>query len=318
MTDILFAATTIDQFENVGGAADVAAGTTTYTPIAINHGASSFPRTPDLGVDLRDHWFHVYNESNAMDNGNQFMTLWTAANVGVVRVLTVTGTILKLQYWNGTAWADIASGATSALGTGAHEYDWYCRLTSTGEISLYVDKVLRVQVLGDFSAYAAPRKFSTHRGQNNFSINWQQYIIASIPTIGFKFKYNVPTSNGANTAWANDYTAVDETVLSRTDNITSDTAGQVETMKAAARTFTGFLVKAVVVNFEALKGVTGPQNVQAALRKSSTDYYSSTISLGYGYVGKQAIWETDPSTSAAWTPTDAGDANLEFGLKSIA
>jgi len=320
MADILFAGTTIDQFEVLGNAVDIAAAVTTYTPIAINlsgNGETNIARTPDLGEDLTDHWFHWFYESGGYDTNSITGMLWTAANGRSLRIFCAGSRTLKFQYWNGSAWTDVDGTVTPDVGTGNKEFDWYVRLTSTGEISLYVDKVLKLQCLGDFSGYPTPRKFSVSKPQANFTINAQQYIVASIPTIGFKFKYNPPTGNGANTAWANDYTAVDETVLSRTDNITSDTANQVETFTAAARTFTGFLVKAVVVNFEALKGITGPQNVQAALRIASTDYYSSTISLTYGYQGKQAIWEEDPSTTAVWTPSDAGAATLEFGLKSI-
>lgn len=320
MTDILFAATTIDQFEVIGSAVDAAAGVTTWTPVAINVSGTdtNIARTPDLGEDLTDHWFHWTYESGAYDNGTQTAKLWAADNSNCLRIACLTGRLLKFQYWNGSTWTDVSGTTTSDVGTGTKEFDWYVRLTTTGEISLYVDKVLRLTVTGDFSGYPVPRKFSVSRPQSNFSINVQQYIVARIPTIGFKFKYNHPTGNGANTAWVNDYTAVDENVLSRTDNITSDTADQVETFTAAARTFTGYLVKAVVVNFDALKGITGPQNIQAALRKGGVDYFSSTISLGYGYQGKQAIFETDPSTSAEWTPADAGDAALEFGVKSIA
>jgi hypothetical protein len=161
-------------------------------------------------------------------------------------------------------------------------------------------------------------RIETSSGNTN---NWSQIICADEPTVGWKLAERHPTGNSAtNTAWTNDFAAVDEaTTVDDTDFITSSAAGDIETYTGnAAANPAGLAVKALAVCARLKVPATGPQNCQAALRIGGTNYFSANLTgLTSGFGPAVALFATDPSTSAAWASIAAANA-AEFGLKSAA
>lgn len=140
-------------------------------------------------------------------------------------------------------------------------------------------------------------------------------IIASESTIGWTLACWDPTANGAQTSWGGSYTAIDELVYADADGISGAANGDVSTFTHTGQSYTGYTVKAVGLAARAKKGVTGPANLQGVLRISSTNYASSSKALGTGYSPNVFVWDTDPSTAAAWGT--ANPAALEFGVKAV-
>jgi len=66
-------------------------------------------------------------------------------------------------------------------------------------------------------------------------------------------------------------------------------------------------------NILALRSDAGAASIKAALKSGATVYYDSTVSLITALGVSSAVRETDPATSAAWTPTNVNA--LEFGAE---
>ena len=132
----------------------------------------------------------------------------------------------------------------------------------------------------------------------------------------------LPNGAGANTQWTAsagaNYTDVDETNQNGdTDYVSDATAGHRDTYAFAAMGVAVTSVKAVQVNVWAEKTDAGARTIAPVIRRSSTNYDGTAQSPSagsYAAVCKQ-VYETDPSTSLAWTDTniDAG----EYGVKLV-
>lgn len=185
---------------------------------------------------------------------------------------------------------------------------------ATGHAAIYVAGTQRAaDTIGAMSLFSGITKV---RGRALFNTYWSNVICADEPTIGLFLTGLFPTGNGANTAWTGDYTGIDEPIFTDADGITSDVADQIETFTGAAPEVGGHAVRAVAICARAKRGVSGPQNLQLALRVDGANYFSATKALSVGYGGFCGVWETDPSTSAAWVTADA--QGVEIGVKSIA
>jgi hypothetical protein len=109
---------------------------------------------------------------------------------------------------------------------------------------------------------------------------------------------------------------VDEIVYDDGNFISTLVANDIETFTLTGPSLGDSAVKAVAVTTRVRHNDTGPQSLQLALRKSGTNYFSATKTLGIAFTPEIGIWETDPSTGVAWVPGDV--AGLEAGVKAIA
>lgn len=280
--------------------------------------ASGTMQGPDLGA-LTSVWIHFEYIATGYTSGVAPHTYYNNAGTAVVRLHAVSAGNLTLQWWDGATWTSLGSGTAMTADT-LYQIDVHIEVAGGSTIiEWYRDKVLIDSATGAYSSisdidywvWTAIGTTGSHRG------TYSQIVVSDVSSLNFKYKLNVPTGNGANTSWTGDYTAVDEIPYNVSDYIYSGTANQVETFTAAARTFTGYSVKAVVIDYFALKGSSGPSQIQSAFRIGSTDYFGSTRGLLHGFTGLEDIYETDPSTGLTWAPADAASAALEFGVKSI-
>lgn len=252
-------------------------------------------------------------------NANQYpgaLTLLSfySGSTEVFRI-RITANSLQMQYLSAAStWTDIGSAFTfTVLNLQALAVKV---VPATGVAEAYLANTLRASgtasggVMSMFSGITKARMWGAG------ACFWSQILCKTTSTIGRNVSVGYATGNGANTAWTGDYTGIDEIVYSDADGISSGTATQVETYTSSVPTVNGFLVEGVVINARAKCGETGPQNLELCIRTAATNYFSSDHLLTLGYAGYCGIWETDPSTSAAWV-TAAAQA-LEFGVKSIA
>ena len=109
------------------------------------------------------------------------------------------------------------------------------------------------------------------------------------------------------------YTMVDEGsgAIDETDNVTEITDGQSDrytwTYNSALDDAT---INYVKINFRAKNtNDSGNENIKGLYRESSTNYYTSTITLTDDWATYTETWTTNPATSNAWT-----DDEIENGI----
>lgn len=323
----------------VSSSAQVAESTTTAASwdsayarcsIRLSNGSapstSDYAETPTLSASLTTCWVHWewYYNSTTGNSGSTMLTLYNSSATAVFRLQFTSAGVLQPQYWNGSAWTNLGSTFSISLAV-KYTFDLKLVCGGSGSAEFYSGGILQVGVGGSASMTSVTNvqkvrwNNNTTNGSNANQSQISQCIVADVSTVGWKFHLKPPTGDSStNTAFTGTFADVDETVLSTADFIQSSAANDVETFTGAALTLGSGTVKAVVVSGLAKNSATGPQNLQFALRRGSTNYFSSSVSgISNGYLPFQNIWETDPSTSSTWTTANAGSASTEFGVKSI-
>lgn len=132
----------------------------------------------------------------------------------------------------------------------------------------------------------------------------------------------LPTGAGATTQLAatgaaSNYAAVNEaTQNGDTSYVASATAGQEDTYAMADLSATVAAVKGLQTVLVARKDDAGPRTVAPVLRPGGaggSDQVGASVPLVASYAMQLQVWETNPATSAPWTPADVTAA--EVGMK---
>ncbi len=281
-------------------------------------------------ASLTDFWtsFDYFFSSNfGFSAPAQPAIVLTNAGQGFLRLLTVNPGSLQLQWSsNGSAWTNIGS---SFAFTGAVRYrvGLYIKLNASGTYEFYVDGSLKASFSGDTTVHAAACTGGqlSSRGVGTDSDNtcmFSQVVVS--PEDNRSKKVGTINLSGAGTAnaWTGAYSDIngsavpaDSTLLTTTGNNNVATFTITDNWSGA---YLGYTVDEVALSCRAERSAGGgPQNLQLAIRRASTNYFSASVS-GLDTIFKpfQAVWTTDPSTSAAWAK--AGIDAAEIGAKSIA
>lgn len=292
----------------------VFSGNVPFTGLGVRvEGVAEYAATPDWTA-LQDVWLH-FMIRNAL-GANQDICYFMDGAVAAYKLHTgANGTTLRFSYFTApSTWTQLGTDFT-ILG------DWpmldiHLVTGASGNVEVFLEGVGRMPLasasMTENPDITSVRVVGVGGGLRDFG----GMVVATEPTIGWRVGRLVPSGAGANTAWVGDYVSVDETTLVETDYIYSGTANQVETFTVTlSPAITGYVPRAVAVSARARRGASGPANIQMALRSGSTDYFSSSLSLGLGYTGNFNIWTTNPDTSAAWVSTQI--SALQIGVKSI-
>lgn len=176
----------------------------------------------------------------------------------------------------------------------------------------------------------------------------QTYWIAFKNTAAYNFsytnlstnsQYNYASQSGQSTfpATASSAGQVSITPLSASETIVAPAVGftpldqiNIDASNATGQTqlyqvgpsalLSNLSVISVIQHFQATKGSSGPGNVNAVIRTGSTNYDSNvTITPTSAWASYSTHWDVNPSSNAAWSINDLGQANTNFniGLKSI-
>lgn len=290
----------------------------------INHKVTSIDLASPITGTIWVHWYLMYDAIN--DITNPHMELHNSGGTQLFRI-SITSTAsniatMQCQYWNGSSWTNIGSTFTQGIQGAYAEYDLKVVCGGSGSMEIYQNKALVASGSASMTSVTSlvGAGWYNNRTSSTFGTMISQCIIADQSTVGWKMYTKPPTGNSAtNTAWTDDYTKVDEAVLDDADYIASTTNGDVETFTWAGVTIpAGYAVVAVAVNARVRNDGSGPVNIQAALRRSSTNYFGSNVSMsGTAFTPTCTIWATDPSTGAAWTPSNAQSGSTEFGVKAL-
>lgn len=144
------------------------------------------------------------------------------------------------------------------------------------------------------------------------SDDWSEIIVSDSDTRSMTLTRVALSGAGASSQWngATDGSTINETTMSDTDGI--DTGTTAQTQLFTQSTTLSNSIQAVVLSATAMTAAGQPQHLRGVIRVGSTNYTSSNLNVSTFLDPVQAIFSTDPSTSAAFT----GITGMQFGLQS--
>lgn len=276
---------------------------------------------PFPGGTPTEGWYHeIYGRTGNVGASRNSLTLRTSAGLAFLR-LVVNSTAHTIQCYyslNGTVFT--AFGTAFAVSGNPCQLDANFKVNSvTGFIDVYQDKILVASTgVMDLSAVANCGKVTWGGYYATGSGVHSEIVVANFSTLFYRVKQMLFTSVGALADFVGAVATINESVPDTSTFSYSNTVNAQNTWKGAARTFTGYLIKMVGVQWSSLKSSgSGPQNVRPVFRIGGANYYGASQALTYGISSYNVQFATDPATSAAWTATQAGDANLEIGIQAL-
>lgn len=234
----------------------------------------------------------------------------------------------RVEYWTGSAWVLIGSVFNIASLTWYQaRFEWSGYGTSSGSVSfrIFVDAgeapIASGSATGlDFTGLTGivRIRFTDPRGGQP-----SQFSAAFVADDNGDSSYvytSVANANGADTGGTGDFNSINTTGGAYDSTFISlGTSGLRRSVKNTAnRNYDNRTVRAVAVNARLRRGATGPSQARVYLTIGGTRYYHpTTLSLTTSFEPYCMVWETDPSTSSAWTLTNAQAASLEWGIEAV-
>lgn len=194
-----------------------------------------------------------------------------------------------------------------------------------GRISTKVNSILDIDFTGDTKPSTQTTidhvVFNDTVGANTLFYYLDNVILDDANWVGdTKIQAIYPNGAGATTAWTPsagaNYTCVDEIPPNDTDWVETNTINLTDTYTASDLVGVINNINCVQVQARSMReGAPTPTNADLVVRSGGTDYPSADKPpQSTFYESIFAIWEVDPATAAAWTPT--GVNNVEIGIKS--
>ncbi|MEJ7831352.1 MAG: hypothetical protein WKF79_00420 [Nocardioides sp.] len=247
-----------------------------------------------------------------------------ATGLALIRIFATSTSTYQIQVWNGSAFVDTGPTWSPGVHSTKHRYDMRVLATATGAIDIYMmsgsgSRILVVSVTGDFSLQAGVVRHKIVRlsaGLNNPS-GIGGYLVQTDSTLNSFTESKPPTSTGTDTGGTGLFSDASETAFNDTTVISLPAAGDRRSLKAAARTATLAFVRGVTVSARLAYEVGGPTSVKPYLLIGGVRYYGTTFALSTVFQPFQFTWQTNPSTSAAWTTAQVNDATLEWGWEVV-
>ncbi len=190
---------------------------------------------------------------------------------------------------------------------------------TTGEFTVWIGNNQVAQFIGDTLTDTGVTDIDTaqfRRPHNIGEIQISEVIIADEQTINMRCATLVPNGNGNQSEWTGDFTNVDEITDSAGDVLRTAIDDNVEMMEATD--YGGdvnLVVIAVSVTAQAVRGASGPQNLQIGVREGSSEVFSANKALTAVYTPYNEKFLVNPDTGIAWTVAELD--TLESGVKSI-
>ena len=278
-------------------------------------------RSPQTGAltAVTDLWLRAYvaiggvTFSNTPHSSATTLYLYNSEGTPVVRLFHPVDGRVSLQYKVGTAWTDVGPNVPFST------CEFHVRVkigAADGELALYIGNETAIRAVGiDTSALLNVTSAMFHDSRADRGSDYSGILVASYSTIGHKVTRQAPTSDGTETAWAGNYTGVDETPQNDLDFVSTSTPAARETFKAGALSpLANAVVKCVAVAARSRSpDNAGPRDLSLAIKRGSTVYTAPGAQpLLEGFVPVLRCWDTDPATGTDWSAPPA--ASDEFGL----
>lgn len=267
--------------------------------------------TTGSSVNLTTAWLHVEIFTSTTNINTTAIELINSSGVVVARLFLSSSGQARLDYWNGAAFVT-GTLATAFTGTQKATFDLQLVCGATGTFNLYFNNSSLISISGLNAAVTNVASFKLYGA----ALSYSQVLVSDVSTVGAKVSSLTPNSNGANTAWANDYTNLVKTGYNDVTLVSTSTLGAKETYGATDATLpTNYVISSMWIAIRARLNSSSPVNAAPLVRISSTDYQGS-----YNFPGLSAAafgpslagFAVDPSTSAAWGLTNLNAAELGF------
>lgn len=322
---ILFAGGEIADFVADGGASSTLGRfNSAYARCSlILSKGSSLVRTPEF-TPASSLWISTnyhstgFSSSFSGGNGNEIFMLYKGATP-YLKITYEGDERIGAYVFDGGAWVELSGTITNL-----NLLDGLKRLVvrvvcheTAGEIDVYQDGVLYatysgVNTQGDNTAGT----FDNFHIASPYSTSYCSEVIAATTDLrGVRLSTLNVTGEGTTSEWDGVYTDISGFASADTASISTGVADEVSTYAAGNLPSLGSLNVAAIVT-QARAATTGgaPTQLQHAIRSGSTNYFSSSLTLG-SLAPTFVVWEQDPNTSALWTAA-AVDA-AEIGVKAI-
>lgn len=280
--------------------------------------------TVTLAANQTEVWMHayIYQEGVAASDYIIFKTL---AGVNAFKIALEADGRYSLYKWSGGVWGSaLVTSASPVLVNAAAQIDVHIKLNAAGIFNVYKNSIAVATFSGDTTGTSANfgliHFFGLTSASNKMDLS-QVIVTDTVDTRGWALATLPPTGAGTTNAWTGIFSDINDNPYSEGNFLATSVAGNLATF--AAQDIDAFYalatVKAVAVALRENIDVASPVvNLKAALRVSGTDYLSANLpGITNDAVTRngQNIWETDPSTSAAWASLAAANA-AEPGVKS--
>lgn len=280
---------------------------------------------PDTGsnADLTAGWVHfemnVYSWGTS--GGSTVFQILNSSGTAVLRLI-FGDSIVRLDYWNGSAWVAGAITASSAQFFSAlKRLDFQFECGATGFFRMYVNESFDPYLeLTSLDAAVDNAAYITLTGPSIISgsgLAFSQILVSEESTIGAKVGSLTMGTNGTNTAWTGDTTNINKTGITDTNFITPPSNGDKETFVCSDTSlpYISYSISSVWLAARGRRGTTTPENFEGLARVSGTDYGNgynfpnlNTTTFGPSLVA----WSLNPATVAAWDLTAVNALELGF------
>lgn len=216
-----------------------------------------------------------------------------------------------------------STGLTLTPAGGPDKIDLDVSYGTSGHITLYVNGTPAGTYSGDVTTDGATTISSVRLGPGNFrsnvSVTWSGLLIRTTSTLGVDVMYRPPATLGDTDQWTGGVANVGNQTVSATSYDTASAASQVQLYKPAAQVPTNAVVVAVADVVPATAGASGTLAHIQLLRKVGGTLYPATtqpLPAAGATANITQIWDVNPATGVAWTPTDLNASTYQFGYES--
>ena len=293
----------------------------------INVNGGNIAYTPDFEPEPSLFLTTTYYQAGTNSNNlGQYLEMVTLRDINfntvlrlAVKHVSTSEYWFSWQKWNGTAWDIVVEAPSVTLSAGGTTKRLDIETVihaSTGKIVMYLDGTKIIDFEGNTVPVGAgtPVRLGLSRYQTNTV--YSAIMVSDESTLPLLMYQRLPTGNGAETDWAGDYTAVDETGVNDADFITSSVVGDEEsfTFPALPANLNSKKLHTLVLSGRA-RGSGTPGEVKGLSRVGSTNYEATGAwPTSPIYAPQQWYFDVNPATGLQWTGTEVNGA--QFGVKA--
>lgn len=284
-----------------------------FVSSAISVGGGQFVITPDFSASGTV-WvrFDLRTAAAGASNQNAFAILYNSG-LPCYRVITPAASTAQLQYWNGSAWTNCGSAATSGLSTNAR-FTVVLKIVLGTSMEMFVGGASVVSgsgISGGEAAVTSVRLSSVNSSLSAPSgisqVMVADYDLRDSHVLDPALNGNSATHTGGTGA----YTAINETVLDESTSVTVAASGNKHGQTFADITVpAGYVIGAMVVNARGRVAGTITDGKLGVRGSGGTDSSGSGLSFNGGYEPRCRIVEDDPDTATRWTQSGFNAAEI--------
>lgn len=277
----------------------------------------------EQGATRNDVWFHSVVESESGTTSYEETITFMGNGVELVRYWAISSTQFRWEYHNGTNWITVATVDQSA--TAAHQIDVQLNFAdSGGYFRFYTNGNLDGELTGDTllrgeSGFDAVR-MGNRTSNTTLDMYYTETLVADEDTRDFECDNIFTSADGFHTEW----TIAEGNIDDGPDSVNDATFGgpsavddrHTFTVAGFPSKYDSFSVVGCIHATRNRKGAASGFDLQAMIRKSSTDYNSATETGAVGVFGQSYFYfDNDPSTGSPWADAAAIDT-AEHGFQA--